>query len=156
MPWSSGREYRGALIRALFVPDGGRRARRAGWRGGTEAGHRTGHGAESDFTQNEVHQDQMCSAGPLTALEGLDLEAVDEIDLEAPTDTDRMQLGNGVTCLDVNDHAELHVNEIIVRVSKECRAFVNSGPRSREKGLWKGIELAFARSLVRLDAVLAS
>src|SRR4029079_12898201 len=37
-------------------------------------------------------------------------------------------LANGAGCLDVNDDAELHVDEIIVGVSKECRPLVSAGP----------------------------
>src|SRR5438105_14860655 len=37
-------------------------------------------------------------------------------------------LANGAGCLDVNDDAELHVDEIVVGVSEECRALVSPGP----------------------------
>lgn len=37
-------------------------------------------------------------------------------------------LANGAGCLDVNDDAELHVDEIIVGVCKECRPLVSAGP----------------------------
>src|ERR1700710_2272402 len=37
-------------------------------------------------------------------------------------------LANGAGCLDVNDDAELHVDEIVVRVSEECRSLVGPGP----------------------------
>src|SRR4030081_1481977 len=45
-------------------------------------------------------------------------------------------LANGAGCLDVNDDAELHVNEIVVGVSKECRPLVSSGPLRRGIG-WR-------------------
>src|SRR5437588_5608177 len=37
-------------------------------------------------------------------------------------------LTNGTGRLDVNDDAELHIDEIVVRVSKECWSLVRSGP----------------------------
>src|SRR5690349_19510354 len=45
-----------------------------------------------------------------------------------------LSLANGAGCLDVNDDAELHVDEIIVGVSKECRSLVSSGPLGRGIG----------------------
>src|SRR4029079_9346098 len=35
---------------------------------------------------------------------------------------------NGTGSLDVNDHPELHVDEIVVGVSEECRPLVSPGP----------------------------
>ena len=35
--------------------------------------------------------------------------------------------------LDINDDAELHVDEIIVGVSEECRPLVSSGPLGRRR-----------------------
>src|SRR4051794_8765540 len=43
-------------------------------------------------------------------------------------------LANGPGCLDVNDDAELHVDEIVVRVSEECRSLVSPGPLGRRIG----------------------
>src|SRR4030088_3155534 len=43
-------------------------------------------------------------------------------------------LTNGAGCLDVNDDAELHIDEIVVRVSEECRSLVRSGPLRRGIG----------------------
>jgi hypothetical protein len=40
-------------------------------------------------------------------------------------------LTSGARGLDVNDDAELHVDEIVVGVSKECRPLVSSGPMGR-------------------------
>jgi hypothetical protein len=37
-------------------------------------------------------------------------------------------LANRAGCLDVNDNTELHVDEIVVGVSKECRPLVSTGP----------------------------
>src|SRR6185437_14327313 len=37
-------------------------------------------------------------------------------------------LANGTGRLDINDHPELHVDEIVVRVSEECRSLVSPGP----------------------------
>ena len=45
-------------------------------------------------------------------------------------------LANGAGCLDINDDAELHVDQIVVGVSKECRPLVRSGPLSRRIG-WR-------------------
>src|SRR5450631_3699492 len=43
-------------------------------------------------------------------------------------------LANGAGGLDVNDDAELHVDEIVVGVSKECWSLVRSGPLGRGIG----------------------
>src|ERR1035437_8894786 len=43
-------------------------------------------------------------------------------------------LANGPGGLDVNDDAELHVDEIVVRVSEECRSLVSAGPLGRGIG----------------------
>jgi hypothetical protein len=43
-------------------------------------------------------------------------------------------LTNGAGCLDVNDSAELHVNEIVVGATKKCRSVVRSGPLRRRIG----------------------
>ena len=44
-------------------------------------------------------------------------------------------LPNGAGGLDVNDNAELHIDEIVVGVSKECRPLVSPGPlRCRSDG----------------------
>jgi hypothetical protein len=48
-------------------------------------------------------------------------------------------LPNGAGGLDVNDDAELHVDEIVVGVREECRSFVSSGPLRR--GIGWGDEL---------------
>src|ERR1700737_5069875 len=48
-------------------------------------------------------------------------------------------LANGAGCLDINDDAELHVDEIVVGVSKECWPLVGSGPLRR--GIGRGNEL---------------
>src|SRR4029077_19351115 len=45
-------------------------------------------------------------------------------------------LTNGAGCLDVNDDAELHIDEIVVGVSEECRSLVSSGPLRRGIG-WR-------------------
>jgi hypothetical protein len=37
-------------------------------------------------------------------------------------------LTNGAGCLDINDHPKLDVDEIVVRVSEECRSLVRPGP----------------------------
>ena len=44
-------------------------------------------------------------------------------------------LANGAGRLDINDDAELHVDEIIVGVGEECWSLVNSGPLGRGIGL---------------------
>src|SRR5438132_1741 len=43
-------------------------------------------------------------------------------------------LPNGAGGLDVNDDAELHVDEIVVGISKECRSLVSAGPLRRGIG----------------------
>src|ERR1700691_5098708 len=43
-------------------------------------------------------------------------------------------LANGAGGLDINDDAELHVDEIIVGISEECRSLVSSGPLRRGIG----------------------
>src|ERR1700690_713555 len=45
-------------------------------------------------------------------------------------------LANGPRGLDINDDAELHVDEIVVGVSEECRSLVRSGPLGRRIG-WR-------------------
>src|SRR6202790_4725682 len=45
-------------------------------------------------------------------------------------------LTNGAGRLDVNDDAELHVDEIVVGVSEECRSLVSPGPLGRRIG-WR-------------------
>jgi hypothetical protein len=45
-------------------------------------------------------------------------------------------LPNGARGLDVNDDAELHVDEIVVGVSKECRSLMSAGPLGRGIG-WR-------------------
>jgi hypothetical protein len=45
-------------------------------------------------------------------------------------------LTNGAGGLDVNNDAELHVDEIIVGVSEKCRSLVSSGPLGRGIG-WR-------------------
>src|SRR5882762_10217896 len=45
-------------------------------------------------------------------------------------------LTNGAGCLDVNDDAELHVDEIVVGISEECRSLVSAGPLGRGIG-WR-------------------
>src|SRR5580692_6584409 len=52
-------------------------------------------------------------------------------------------LANGARGLDVNDDAELDVDEVIVGVSEECRALMSSGPLGRRIGwrdeLWDNV-----------------
>src|SRR6476620_4866527 len=43
-------------------------------------------------------------------------------------------LPNGAGSLDVNDDAELHVDEIVVGISEECRSLMGSGPLGRGIG----------------------
>src|SRR5712675_2581202 len=43
-------------------------------------------------------------------------------------------LADGAGGLDINDDAELHIDEIIVGVSEECRSLVSSGPLGRRIG----------------------
>src|SRR5947199_5890215 len=43
-------------------------------------------------------------------------------------------LPNGAGGLDVNDDAELHVDEIVVGISKECRSLVSAAPLGRGTG----------------------
>src|SRR5260221_6645032 len=45
-------------------------------------------------------------------------------------------LANGPRGFNVNDDAELHVDEIIVGVSEKCRSLVSSGPLGRRIG-WR-------------------
>src|SRR6201989_237686 len=45
-------------------------------------------------------------------------------------------LPDGARGLDINDDAELHIDEIIVGVSEECRALVRAGPLGRGIG-WR-------------------
>src|SRR5947199_839642 len=47
-----------------------------------------------------------------------------------------LSLANGAGCLNVNDDAKLHVDEVVVGVSKKCRSFVRSGPLCRGIG-WR-------------------
>src|SRR5207253_444982 len=46
----------------------------------------------------------------------------------------RRRLANGAGCLNVNNDAELHVDEVVVGVSKKCRSLVSSGPLRRGIG----------------------
>src|SRR5450631_1331789 len=43
-------------------------------------------------------------------------------------------LANGAGCLDINDDAKLHVDQIVVGVSEECRPLVRAGPLRRGIG----------------------
>ena len=43
-------------------------------------------------------------------------------------------LANSPGCLDINDDAELHVDQIVVGVSKECRSIMRAGPLGRGIG----------------------
>src|SRR4051794_6154674 len=43
-----------------------------------------------------------------------------------------LSLANGAGCLNINNDAKLHVDEVVVGVSKKCRSFVRSGPSDRE------------------------
>ena len=43
-------------------------------------------------------------------------------------------LANGAGCLDIDDDAELHVDEVIIGVCEKCRAFVGAGPLGRRIG----------------------
>src|SRR4051812_3114183 len=45
-----------------------------------------------------------------------------------------LSLANGAGCLNVNNDPELHVDEVVVGVSKKCRSFVCSGPLCRGIG----------------------
>jgi hypothetical protein len=45
-------------------------------------------------------------------------------------------LANGAGGLDINDDAELHVDEIVVGVREECRPLVGAGPLRRGIG-WR-------------------
>src|SRR2546423_10055535 len=45
-----------------------------------------------------------------------------------------LSLANGARCLNVNNDAKLHVDEVVVGVSKKCRSFVRSGPLCRGIG----------------------
>src|SRR4051795_800304 len=47
-----------------------------------------------------------------------------------------LSLTNGAGCLNVNNDAKLHVDEVVVGVSKKCRSFVCSGPLRRGIG-WR-------------------
>src|SRR5579863_7048089 len=63
-------------------------------------------------------------------------------------------LTNGAGCLDINDHAELHVDEIVVRVSEESRSLVSPGPLScrigRRDKLWDNIAGCAPRRIVEV------
>jgi hypothetical protein len=43
-------------------------------------------------------------------------------------------LPNGAGGLDVNDDAELHVDQIVVGISEECGSLVSAGPLGRGIG----------------------
>src|SRR6476620_6359119 len=43
-------------------------------------------------------------------------------------------LANSPGCLDINDDAELHVDQIVVGVSKECRSLMRASPLGRGIG----------------------
>src|SRR5215208_4766014 len=45
-----------------------------------------------------------------------------------------LSLANGAGCLNINNDAKLHVDEVVVGVSKKCRSFVRSGPLCRGIG----------------------
>src|ERR1700752_3051359 len=67
-------------------------------------------------------------------------------------------LPNGTGGLDVNDHAELHVDEIVVGISEECRSLVRAGPLGRGIGwrdeLWYNVAGGAPRRIVEGRQIL--
>src|SRR5438270_464658 len=67
-------------------------------------------------------------------------------------------LANGARGLNVNDDTELHVDEVIVGISEECRALVSSGPLGRRIGwrdeLWDDVACGAPRRIIQRRQIL--
>jgi AraC-like DNA-binding protein len=60
-------------------------------------------------------------------------------------------LANGAGCLDINDDAELHVDEIVVGIGEECRPLVGAGPLGRRIGRRHEVRDKQGKSVTRSD-----
>src|SRR6266853_1455661 len=67
-------------------------------------------------------------------------------------------LADGARCLDVHDDAELHINQIIVRIRKECRSAQGSRPLGggigRRDELWHHVAGRPERRVIKRGEIL--
>src|SRR6478609_9552950 len=81
----------------------------------------------------------MCGAMPFSSTSQFSIGAAAEA-LFGPLDHGlcRADLGlaDGAGCFNINDDAELHVDEVVVGVSEESRSLVRAGPLRRRIG-WR-------------------